>query len=337
MSGLMPSTGTRPSTLTSATGSPRPRTGSATNNLRSSRSPATRFHRPCSTRTASSSDPSSATGTRLRVSSVPHSSLSTFDSGRRNPVSVSKKSSDFTSTLFPARSDALNSACSSPPFPRAPRLGEFTIEGEGVGDPERVRRYLMARWLRPAFSDSLCPLSSGAPVAGEGHGVLVVYAWVTPEHLEVSVHVEGVGERVPTATVDVPVELLPLLGGPDVGAMLARCEGQAEAGRLPEAWSCYGEVPETAAGREGVREGRERIGGRYAARVREALGAGDFETSTGIVGELSVFDPEAGLGAGVGGGGRAGARIGGTRGRDEACGGRGGSEAQEGGRGEAQG
>ena len=170
-------------------------------------------------------------------------------------------------------------------------LGEFTIEGEGVGDSEPVRRYLTAFWLRPAFRDSLFTLRSGVPVGGEGHGVLFVYAYATSEHLKVSMHVEGAGERVPTATVDVPVELVPVLGGPDIEAMLARCEGQAEAGRLPEAWSCYGEVPKTAAGSAGAGEGRARIEERYAARVRKALGVGDFETAAGIAGELSGLTP----------------------------------------------
>ena len=174
-------------------------------------------------------------------------------------------------------------------------LGEFTIEGEGVGDSEPVRRYLTAFWLRPAFRDSLFTLRSGVPVGGEGHGVLFVYAYATSEHLKVSMHVEGAGERVPSATVDVPVELVPVLGGPDIEAMLARCGGQVEAGRLREGWSCYGEVPETAAGSVRVRAGRERIEERYADRVREALGAEDFETAEGVVGELSGLVPRPGL------------------------------------------
>ena len=182
---------------------------------------------------------------------------------------------------------------------RAIYVGEFTIEGEGVGNPERVRRYLTAFWLRPAFTDSLFTLRSGVPVGGEGHGVLFVYAWATSEHLKVSMHIEGAGERVPTATVDVPVELVSVLGGPDIEAMLARCVGQVEAGRLREAWSCYGEVPETAAGSAGAGEGRARIEARYGARVRDALGAEDFETAESLVDELSGLVPRPGSARGL--------------------------------------
>ena len=177
---------------------------------------------------------------------------------------------------------------------RTIHVGEFMVEGESVGDPDRVRRYLMARWLRPAFRDSLFTLRSGDSGSGQGDGLLFVYAWATPEHLEVSMHVEGAWERVPSATVDVPVELVSVIGGPDVGAMLARCGKQVEEGRLREAWSCYGEVPETGAGKEGVRVGRARIEERYAKRVREALEAEDFETAERIVRELSGLAPTPG-------------------------------------------
>ena len=173
-------------------------------------------------------------------------------------------------------------------------VGEFTVEGEGVGDSERVRRYLTAFWLRPAFRDSLFTLRSGVPGGGESHGVLSVYALATSEHLKVSMYIEGAGERVPTATVDVPVELVSVLGGPDVEAMLARCVGQVEEGRLREAWRCYGEVPETGAGKEGVRVGRARIEERYARGVREALVAEDFGTAGRLVGELSGLVPRPG-------------------------------------------
>ena len=182
---------------------------------------------------------------------------------------------------------------------RTIRVGEFTVEGEGVGDTERVQRYLMARWLRPAFRDSLFTLRSGVSGGGEGDGLLFVYAWATPAHLEVSMYVEGAGERVPSATVDVPVELVSVIGGPDVGAILARCEGHVEEGRLREAWRCYGEVPETAAGREGVRVARERIEERYATRVRAALGAEDLETAQRVVGELSGLIPRPGSVSGL--------------------------------------
>ena len=177
---------------------------------------------------------------------------------------------------------------------RTIHVGEFVVEGEGVGDPERMRRYLMARWLRPAFRDSLFTLRSGGSGSGEGDGMLFVYAWATPEHLEVSMHVEGAGERVPSATIDVPVELVSVIGGPDVGAILARCEGQVETGRLREAWGCYGNMPETPAGSAGASAGRARIGERYAERVREALEAEDFETAERIVGELSGLTPTPG-------------------------------------------
>ena len=177
---------------------------------------------------------------------------------------------------------------------RTIHAGEFTVEGEGVGDPERLRRYLMARWLRPAFRDSLFTLRSGGSGSGEGDGMLSVYAYATPEHLEVSMHVEGAGERVPSATIDVPVELVSIIGGPDVGAILARCEEQAETGRLRDAWGCYGDVPETPAGSAGARAGRARIVDRYAERVREALEAEDFETAERIVGELSGLTPTPG-------------------------------------------
>lgn len=73
--------------------------------------------------------------------------------------------------------------------------------------------------------------------------------------------------------------------------MLARCDGHVEEGRLREAWRCCGEVPETDAGVQRSRQGLGCIEERYAERVREALGAEDFEEAEGLVGELSELNP----------------------------------------------
>ena len=145
-------------------------------------------------------------------------------------------------------------------------LGEFTVEGAGVGDPERVQRYLMARWLRPAFRDSLFTLRSGVSGGGEGAGVLFVYAYATPEHLEVSMHVEGAGERVPSATVDVPVELVSIIGGPDIETMLAECAAHFEADRLTNAAECYREALRLDSGNALAQAGLTRIEERYDER-----------------------------------------------------------------------
>ena len=60
---------------------------------------------------------------------------------------------------------------------------------------------------------------------------------------------------------------------------------------MREAWRCCGEVPEIDAGVQRSRQGLGCIEERYAERVREALGAEDFEEAEGLVGELSELNP----------------------------------------------
>ena len=172
-------------------------------------------------------------------------------------------------------------------------VGEFTIEGEGVDDSERVRRYLTARWLRPAFRDSQFTFRSGAPVEGEGHGVLFVYAWATSEHLEMSLHVEGVGERVPTATVDLPVELVSVIGVSDK-AEERRAAAEAEEKRKKEQEAAARRAEEARK----AEEARQRAEGGGAPPGRGAADCG-ADAGDGAHRRGRFLDGESGVGGGT--------------------------------------
>ena len=172
---------------------------------------------------------------------------------------------------------------------------------DGVAEPERLQRYLVRRWLRPAFSQSrLFRLASGA---GEGSGgALHMDVFVHEKDVEVVLDIEEQGVQVATADFTMTRDLIParFLGGgtkpapdddlvADVEKLLRECAGHAHGGRWREAWGCYGEVLERDAGNRDAERGREEIERGYGERMRAALGRREFAQAREIVGELATL------------------------------------------------
>ena len=172
---------------------------------------------------------------------------------------------------------------------------------DGVAEPERLRRYLVRRWLRPAFSQSR--LFRLASAAGEGSGgALHMDVFVHEEDVEVVLDIEAQGVQVATADFRMARGLIPAryLGGgtkpapdtdlvADVEKRLRECAGHAHGERWREAWGCYGEVLERDAENRNAERGREEIERGYGERMRAALGRGEFAQAREIVAELAAL------------------------------------------------
>ena len=164
------------------------------------------------------------------------------------------------------------------------RVRPFVLQGMAKSESERFNRYLLGKW-RPAFADSR-RFRLGGPARFDGE--LFGDVFIVGERIEVSLYIRDDQEReVAAATVEMDRNLFPPgMFGPDVRKLLARCAGEADAGRLGVARRCYEEARASAPGDsdvgEGVRAGLERIAGleeeaRAVGDVEEAIGRGTLD------------------------------------------------------------
>ena len=174
---------------------------------------------------------------------------------------------------------------------------------DGVAEPERLQRYLVRRWLRPAFSQSR--LFRLASAAGEGSGgALRMDVFVHEEDVEVVLDIEEQGVQVATADFRMARELIPAryLGGEtkpapdgdlvaDVEKLLRECAGHAHGERWREAWRCYERVLERDAGNRDAERGRDEIVRGFGERMRAAVGGREFAQAREVVGELAALAP----------------------------------------------
>ena len=176
---------------------------------------------------------------------------------------------------------------------------------DGVVEPERLRRYLVRRWLRPAFSQSR--LFRLASAAGEGSGgALHMDVFVHEEDVEVVLDIEAQGVQVATADFRMARGLIParyLDGktkpGPDVEpvadveTLLRECAGHAHGERWRQAWGCYREVLERDAGNRDAERGRDEIEQGFGERMQVALGRREFPQAREVVAELAALAPDS--------------------------------------------
>ena len=192
------------------------------------------------------------------------------------------------------------------------------IHLDGVAEPERFRRYVERRWLLPAFSQSR--LFRLAADGGEGsEGALDVDVFVHDAgQVEIALNVWARGVQAASASIKMAQGLLPQhyirgteTSGPGLGSvvttpapecepttevetgvvqLLGECEGHKGGARWRQAWGCYGEVLERAAGNEAAQRGRDEIERGYRERMRKALARWDFVGARGVVEEFGRLE-----------------------------------------------
>lgn len=94
------------------------------------------------------------------------------------------------------------------------------IDVDGVDEPERLKKYLVRRWLFPAFSQSRLFRLARAEGAPSG-GALDADVFVHADHVEIALHVEGKGGLPASATISmtktqIPSDMVELDDGADV-------------------------------------------------------------------------------------------------------------------------
>ena len=188
------------------------------------------------------------------------------------------------------------------------RVGEVVMDG--VPEPDRARRYLVRRWLIPAFAQSrLFGLATGTGEQSEA--TLQVDVFMDSEQVEVVLDIrDGAGGPIGAATVDMAKGVFPARYFPstetktpvtDSGSaasplagvenLLRECEGHAQGERWAKAWGCYGEVLEREAENAQAVAGRRRVESRYVEKAEQALDRGEHEEARRLVDELAGMSP----------------------------------------------
>ena len=204
---------------------------------------------------------------------------------------------------------------------RIVRIGEVVMDG--VPEPDRARRYLVRRWLIPAFAHSrLFGLATGGGEQSEGRLEVVVF--MDSEQVEIVVDIrDGAGGPIGAATVDMVKGVFPARYFPspearpavtgsgegddeappppppsdEVTALLAECAAHFGASRLTRprgrnAAECYAQVLERERGNEEALAGLERIEARYVESAKGAIRQGELAKARGHVERLGELSPE---------------------------------------------
>ena len=203
------------------------------------------------------------------------------------------------------------------------RVGEVVMDG--VPEPDRARRYLVRRWLVPAFAQSrLFGLVVGG--GGQSDATLQVDVFMHSAQVEIVLDVrDGAGGPISATTVAIAKELFPpglfdeaqfgtVVTGTgekddkvlppqpppppgEVTVLLERCAAYERAHRLTmpsgaNAADCYAQVLERDPENAQAQAGLEPIRRRYAARVQGMIERGTFDEARGVVEQLRRLSPE---------------------------------------------